>query len=230
MDQSTTGTADVGLPIQPASRAGDDELLKRLRAGDETAFGDIVDRWSRTLLRVARGHVSTDASAQEVVQETWLAVIKGLDGFEGQSSLKTWVFRILVNIAKTRGVREARTVPMSSIVLPADEGPTVDPSRFRGADDQYPHNWTPHGAPQPWDGDPARGVLRGEVRGLVAAALDELPERQRTVVLLRDVQDCDSDEVCEILGLSAENQRVLLHRGRARVRAALEDYYRRGNS
>ena len=228
MDQPTTGTTDLTVPAQATADA-DRDLLARLRAGDEAAFADIVARWSRTMLHVARAHVSTDDSAQEVVQETWLAVIKGLSGFQERSSLKTWVFRILVNTAKTRGVREARTVPMSSVIQLDDDSPTVDPSRFRSADDQYPHNWTPEGLPQRWEGDPAREVLRGEVRSLVTSALDTLPERQRTVVLLRDVQGCDSDEVCDILGLTAENQRVLLHRGRARVRAVLEDYYRRGD-
>src|SRR4051794_18240889 len=226
-----THTPHVSVPAQPTAAAvevqDDTELVRRLREGDEAAFSDIVDRWSRTMLRVARAHVSTEASSQEVVQDTWLAVVKGLSSFEGRSSLKTWVFRILVNTAKTRGVREARTLPMSSVIVLDDDGPTVDPSRFRGADDMYAHNWTPSGLPQRWEGDPAREVLRGEVRELVTSALDTLPERQRVVVLLRDVQGCDSDEVCDILRLTPENQRVLLHRGRARVRAELEDYYRR---
>jgi RNA polymerase sigma-70 factor (ECF subfamily) len=223
MDQSTTGAAGVPAQTVPVDES---RLITRLRAGDEDAFATIVDGWSGTMLRVARSHVSTEASAQEVVQDTWLAVIKGLDQFEGRSSLKTWVFRILVNTAKTRGVREARSVPMSSVVDVTDDGPTVDPSRFRPADDQYPQHWAPHGVPQRWEIDPAGELLRGEVRTLVADALETLPERQRTVVLLRDVQGCESEEVCEILGLSPENQRVLLHRGRARVRQVLEDYYR----
>ena len=230
MDERTVGTADVALPGQRAAGPDEATLLDRLRAGDEGAFADIVDRWSRTMLRVARGYVSTDATAQEVVQDTWLGVIRGLDAFEGRSTLKTWVFRILVNTAKTRGVRESRTTPMSSLVLELDDDSvTVDPSRFRGPDDQYPGGWAPHGVPQRWQGDPAREVLRGEVRSLVSSAMDALPERQRAVLLLRDVQGCDSDEVCQILELTPENQRVLLHRGRARMRASLEDYYRRGD-
>jgi RNA polymerase sigma-70 factor, ECF subfamily len=228
MEESRTRGARVAVPAPRNATADDLALLARLRAGDEAAFADIVDRWSRAMLSVARGHVSTDASAQEVVQDTWLAVIRGLDAFEARSSLKTWVFRILVNTAKTRGVREGRSVPMSSLVVEFDgDGPTVDPSRFRGPDDQYPGGWAPHGVPQRWDADPERAAQSAEVRGLIAAALEELPERQRSVVVLRDVEGCDSDEVCEILGVSAANQRVLLHRGRARVRAALEDYYRR---
>jgi RNA polymerase sigma-70 factor (ECF subfamily) len=132
----------------------------------------------------------------------------------------------LVNTAKTRGVRDSRTIPLSSVTLDDAGGPTVDPSRFRAADDEWPSNWTPAGMPVRWDADPEAGALRKEVQQLVEAALVDLPDRQRTVVVLRDVEGCDSDEVCAILGVSAENQRVLLHRGRAKVRAALEDYYR----
>ena len=206
----------------------DDDLLARLRAGDEQAFADLVERWSRSMLHLARSHVSTAESAHEVVQDTWLAVIRELGSFQGRSSLKTWVFRILLNTAKTRGVKESRTVPLSSL-RPDDDGPTVDPDRFRGPDDAWPGHWTPHGMPQPWRTDPVSAVLRGEARELVTATLEALPARQREVVVLRDVQGCDTAEVCDILGLTPENQRVLLHRGRARMRAALEDYYRRGD-
>ncbi len=219
----------VFLPTQATPSAGERELLARLRAGDEAAFVDLVRRWSRTMLRVARGHVSTDDSAQEVVQETWLAVIKGLDGFEGRSSLRTWVFRVLVNTAKTRGVTESRMTPMSSLATGDDDGAIVDPDRFRGPADRYPGHWTSAGAPQRWDGDPPRGALRVEVRALLEAALAGLPQRQRNVVVLRDIEGCGSDEVCQILGLTRENQRVLLHRGRAKLRGALETYYRGGS-
>jgi RNA polymerase sigma-70 factor, ECF subfamily len=227
MKAQATREPDLEVPDQRA--ADDSELVARLRAGDEQAFADVVERWSRTMLHVARSHVSTDASAHEVVQETWLAVIRGLGAFEGRSSLRTWAFRILVNTAKTRGVKESRTVPLSSVGPDDGQGPTVDPDRFRGPDDAWPGHWTPHGSPQPWRTDPVAAVLRGEVRELVTAALETLPARQREVVVLRDVQGCDAAEVCDILGLTPENQRVLLHRGRARVRAALEDYYRRGD-
>lgn len=205
----------------PAER----QLLLRLRARDERAFDDLVRAWSPLMLRVAHGFVSTDASAQEVVQDTWLGFIKGLGTFEGRSSLRTWAFRILVNIAKTRGVKEHRVTPLSSLAPDSDAGPTVDPSRFRDADDQYPGGWTPAGKPQRWDTDPEGGVLRGEVRVLVSAAVDTLPERQREVIVLRDIHGFESDEVCALLAITAENQRVLLHRGRAKVRAALEGYY-----
>lgn len=202
------------------------ELLRLLRSGDEATFSHVVAAWSPMLLRVARSFVSTDASAQEVVQETWLAVVRGLDRFEGRSSLRTWVFRILANIGKTRGVREARSVPWSSL-SPADgEGPTVDPGRFRGPEDEWPQHWTPVGSPRPWEPSPEDAAVAGEIRGEVARALSDLPERQRTVVSLRDVHGMTSDEVCTALEITAANQRVLLHRGRARMRTALEDYYR----
>jgi len=221
-------TAHVpGQRTRPAGdRVDDSELLGLLRAGDEDTFRDIVDRWSPVMLRVARAHVSTDASAQEIVQEAWLGVIKGIDRFEGRSSVRTWVFRILTNLAKTRGVREARSVPWSSLGPEDTEGPTVDPSRFRGPDDEWPSHWTPAGAPVPFPESPEGSLVAKEVRELLADALVELPERQRIVVSLRDVHGLDSDEVCEVLGLSAANQRVLLHRGRAKLRALLESYYR----
>src|SRR4051812_23096420 len=128
-------SAELPGPRGPmTSERTDDGVLGALRGGDETVFAEIVDSWSRPMLHVARGYVSTQDSAQEVVQDTWLAVIRGLDRFEGRSSLRTWVFRILVNTAKTRGMRESRTLPFASLSLADDDGPTVDPARFRGAD------------------------------------------------------------------------------------------------
>jgi RNA polymerase sigma-70 factor (ECF subfamily) len=212
-----------------ADRAGErteGALLRRLRCGDEQAFDQLVRAWSPPMLRVARGFVSTDASAQEVVQDTWLGVIRGLAGFEGRSCLRTWVFRILVNIAKTRGVKEQQTIPLSAVAADEDTGPTVDPSRFRDpGDPDWPRHWTPAGTPRRWDTDPEAEVIRGEIRNVVSAAVAALPPRQREVVVLRDVQGFDSGEVCELLRMTAENQRVLLHRGRAKVRAALEVYH-----
>jgi RNA polymerase sigma-70 factor (ECF subfamily) len=231
-DPSVTTTvprpAVTGATPLPGPRARDDEadLLARLRSGDESAFVAVVSDWSPMMLRVARGHVSTDASCQEVVQETWMAVIRGLAGFEGRSSLRTWVFRILTNLAKTRGLRESRSVPMSSWRPDDPGGPTVDPDRFRTAGDEYPHNWTPAGAPVAWQPGPEQSAVAGETRRLLAAALADLPDRQRTVVTMRDVHGFSADEVCEVLELSAANQRVLLHRGRAKLRSVLEDYYR----
>lgn len=202
------------------------DLVRRLRGGDHRAFAEIVGGWSPMMRRVARTHVSTDASAEEIVQETWLAVVHGLARFEGRSSLRTWVFRILTNRAKTCGVREARSIPWSS-VGPSDTGsPAVDPNRFRGPDDEYPRHWTVVGAPRPWEPSPEGAALTGEVLSYLGAALATLPERQRSVVTLRDVNGLTAEEVCEVLEITAANQRVLLHRARARLRQALEDYYR----
>jgi RNA polymerase sigma-70 factor, ECF subfamily len=210
----------------PSGEGTEQALLCRLRRGDEQAFDQLVRAWSPPMLRVTRGFVSTDASAQEVVQDTWLVVIRGLAGFEGRSSLRTWVFRILVNIAKTRGVKEQQTIPLSAVSAGEDTGPTVDPSRFRDhGDPEWPRHWTSAGTPRRWDTDPEAEVIRGEIREVVSVAVEALPPRQREVVVLRDVQGFGSGEVCELLGMTPENQRVLLHRGRAKVRAALEVYY-----
>jgi RNA polymerase sigma-70 factor (ECF subfamily) len=193
--------------------ADDPALLACLRAGDQAAFAAVVRAWSPAMIRIARAHVRSHATAEEVVQEAWLAVIRGIDGFEGRAALRTWVFRILVNIARRHGRTEART---------ADElsGPTVDPDRFRDADDPYPGGWRPEAVPRDWGPEPA--LLAGEFRAVLEKALTELPERQRAVVELRDVHGLDPEEVCELLELTPANQRVLLHRGRARLRGILE--------
>jgi RNA polymerase sigma-70 factor (ECF subfamily) len=222
----------VAAAARPGGSQPQTELLERLRAGDAAAFADLVDGWSPALLRVARLYVSTRASAEEIVQETWLAVITEVDRFQGRSSLKTWVFRILENLARTRGEREARSVPWSAAFpepREPDEGrPTVDPGRFRGPEDRWPGGWTVAGRPAPWQPSPEDAAVAAELRRHLADALAELPDRQRTVVELRDVHGLSSDEVCERLEVSAANQRVLLHRGRARLRARLEDVYRAG--
>jgi RNA polymerase sigma-70 factor, ECF subfamily len=207
-------------------RPDDDTLVDRLRSGDEAAFAELVRDWSPVMLRIAREHVSTQASCEEVVQDTWLAVIRGLDRFEGRSSLRTWVLRIVANLATTRGVREARTRPLSSLDGSADAEPVVDPSRFRGPDDPYPRHWTPLGAPTAWDTGPESAALAAETRQVVGEALRRLPERQQAVVSLRDVHGLTAEEVCEALGLTPGNERVLLHRGRARLRTVLERYLR----
>jgi RNA polymerase sigma-70 factor (ECF subfamily) len=198
----------------------DAELAARLRDGDEAAFVLVLDAWSGGMLRLARAFVSTHDSAAEVVQDTWLAVLQGIGRFEGRSSLKTWVYRILVNTAKRRRLREERSVPLSSL-CDDDEGPTVDPSRFQGPGEPYPGHWREF--PAPWPA-PEQAAVAAEMRAQVAAALAGLPERQRVVVTLRDVEGCTAEEVCVILGVSAANQRVLLHRGRAAVRSRLEEY------
>ncbi|CAM3914623.1 RNA polymerase sigma factor [Kibdelosporangium persicum] len=202
----------------------DSELVARLRGRDETAFVLMVGSWSGGLLRLARHFVSTNDSAAEVVQDTWLAVIHGLDSFEGRSSLKTWVCRILVNTAKRRGVREGRTIPWSSLPVAQDQGPTVDPARFLGPESEDPGHWRVF--PQPWPmPSPEQEAVAKETRAVVEEALTHLPDRQRIVITLRDVEGYNAEEVCSILELSAANQRVLLHRARAFVRGRLEEYF-----
>jgi RNA polymerase sigma-70 factor (ECF subfamily) len=200
----------------------EDAIVAGVRSGDEAVFAQLLNDWSRSMLLLARTFVSTEASAEEVVQDTWLAVLRGIDGFEGRSSLRTWVYRILVNTAKKRGVRESRTVPWSSLAgVENDHGPTVDPALFRGADDQYAGGW--RSFPREWRS--AEGsVLDAEVRATVQEAIDLLPHRQRVVITLRDVIGHSSEEVCQMLELSGANQRVLLHRARAAVRTRLASY------
>ncbi len=195
----------------------DHAFVARLRAGDEAAFAELVDRYDRQLRRLARTFVRTDALADDVVQETWLAVVRGLDRFEERSTLKTWIFRILVNRARTRAVREARQVPFSSLATGDQEGPTVDPSVF--TDDG---GWaTP---PAQLEVDPETQLLAGELRSRLAEVVDTLPDQQRTVILLRDFAGLDGPEVAEALGVSEGNQRVILHRARTRVRDQLAGY------
>ena len=212
------------MPSEEAESA-DAALLERLRTGDSDAFAEIVRAWSPMMLQAARAYVSTDASAQEVVQEAWLAMIRGLDRFEGRSSLRTWILAILGNIGRSRCVREARTVPWSSLGPADDAAPAVDPDRFRGPDDQWPRHWTPLGKPRAWPRSPEEETLAAEDRRELEDGLAELPEQQRMVVALRDVHGLTSDEVCSFLDLSAGNQRVLLHRGRSRLRGLLEMHY-----
>jgi len=195
-------------------QAEDPLLLARLRAGDQAAFATVVREWSPAMLRVARAHVRTHSSAEEVVQEAWIAVLRALDGFEGRARLRTWVFRILLNVARRRGRTEERMNAELS-------GPTVDPGRFRDGDDRYPGGWRAEEAPTEWGPEPA--LLAAEFRAVLERALAELPERQRAVVELRDVHGLDHQEVCELLDLTPANQRVLLHRGRARLRGVLEE-------
>jgi RNA polymerase sigma-70 factor, ECF subfamily len=201
------------------------ELLSALRAGDEGAFASLVERYSAPLLRVAVAIVGTRAVAEEVVQETWLGFLTGLDRFEGRASLKTWLFRILTNSAKTRAARERRSVPFSALAAAeasADER-AVDADRFLPADhDRWPGHWT--SPPRSWADTPERRLLGAETRRVVTDAIERLPEAQRVVITLRDVAGWSGEEVCAALAVSDGNQRVLLHRARSRVRAALEDY------
>jgi RNA polymerase sigma-70 factor (ECF subfamily) len=193
----------------------DAPLLDALRAGDERAFAALVDKYGPSLLRLAQLYVSSRAVAEEVVQETWLAVLTGIERFEGRSSLKTWLFRILTNKAKTRGQREGRTLPFSSLASDGDEDQTaVAVERFaRGGAWATP----PRGVPE-------ERLLAGETRARVEQAISALPPNQRAVITLRDVEGLSAEEACNVLGISETNQRVLLHRARAKVRTALERY------
>jgi RNA polymerase sigma-70 factor (ECF subfamily) len=199
----------------------DHELVQRLREGDEMAFAELIDRYGAMMLRVAQMYVRDRATAEEVVQETWLAVLNGIDRFEERSSLKTWLFRILTNRAKTRGQRDGRIVPFSALAgadLEGDE-PSVDPDRFLGPDSPHPGAWA--APPVAW---PEERLLERETLGVIEMAIDDLPEAQRDVILLRDVDGWTPMEVSDVLGITDGNQRVLLHRARSKVRAALERY------
>jgi RNA polymerase sigma-70 factor, ECF subfamily len=212
--------AHVDVENQVAGPSAEEAaLLVRLRAGDERAFETLVERYHGTMIAVARTYVKTRAVAEEVVQDAWVGVLKGLDRFEGRSSLKTWVLRILVNTAMTRGVREARSVPFSSLA-PEGEEAAVDPERFRAPGDAFPGHWA--GYPTDWSTLPEEALAGRETMATIRYAIEQLPLAQRQVITLRDIQGWSTDEVCDALQVSSGNQRVLLHRARSRVRAALE--------
>ena len=196
-------------------------VIAALRDGDESVFAQLVDQHTPSMLRVARGYVPSHEIAEEVVQETWIALVKGIGNFEGRSSLRTWLFTVMINIAKSRGVRERRE---SDAAIAAFTGGTVDPARFRESGDPYPGHWKPDEVPSPFPETPEGSVLGRELVDVAQRELEKLPDRQRTVVTLRDMLGFDSGEVCELLDISVANQRVLLHRGRAVLRAALENY------
>jgi RNA polymerase sigma-70 factor, ECF subfamily len=198
----------------------DEQILAALKRGDEHAFVTLVERHQGLMLRVALRYVRTRAVAEEVVQETWVAVLHGLDRFESRASLKTWIFRILTNRAITRAEREGRMLPFSS--FEEDDGPAVDPSRFRPEGAQWAGGWKRF--PASWDDLPEERLLARETLSLISEAIAELPERQHCVILMRDVEGWSADEVCEALEISEANQRVLLHRARSKVRRCLEAY------
>jgi RNA polymerase sigma-70 factor, ECF subfamily len=201
--------------------SGDEALVEALRRGDEPAFAELVERYHPSLLRLAMSYVATKEQAEDAVQETWLGVLNGIDGFEGRSSLKTWIFRILVNRAKTKGVRERRSVPFSALDGGGDGDdtePSVDPSRFRAGAWSAP--------PESWEGVPEDRLLSAETRAVIEDAIAALPAMQRAVITLRDVRGFTAQEARDILDLTDANERVLLHRARSKVRARLEEYLR----
>lgn len=220
-------------PPDPPLTSRDAERVARILGGDEAAFLELVEELHGGLIRLAMLFVRRRELAEEVVQDTWLAVLEGLGRFEGRSSLKTWISRIVTNQAKTRAVREARSVPFSSFGAAAsrelaEPHHAIEPERFHAGHDfghlQLAGHWRE--PPQAWDASsPESRVANGEAMRHLRAALEALPEAQRTVVVLRDVEGWDADEVCAALGVSEVNQRVLLHRGRTRLRKALELHF-----
>jgi RNA polymerase sigma-70 factor (ECF subfamily) len=219
----TTSPPDVIEPgAEDTASAEEIRLIAALRAGDERAFMTLIDRYQSTLVRLALLYVGDRDAAEDVVQETWLGVFQGIDRFEGRSSLKTWLFRILTNRAKRRGERDHRSIPFSAAVSPGDDEETsVGPDRF------FPpgHEWAGHWSslPTDWDVLPEERFLSAETRAAVDRAIATLPPTQREVITLRDVEGWTSEEVRNALDLSETNQRVLLHRARTKVRKALEE-------
>jgi RNA polymerase sigma-70 factor, ECF subfamily len=211
---SAEADASRGLP-------GDGELVAALRRGDEEAFKALVDAYSPFLLRLAMMHVPSRAIAEEVVQDTWVGVLRGLDRFEGRSSLRTWVTSILLNTARTRGRREGRIVPFALLRRRYEEGsgPAVDPDRFQGRRGERPGWWAR--PPAAWE-SPEESLGADETRRVLLESIRDLPPRQREVIALRDLSGWTSEEVCDVMGISEANQRVLLHRARSKVREALE--------
>ena len=207
---------DVSAP--PDERA----LVEALRRGDESAFRELVREHGPMMLRVARMHVSSEAVAEEVVQEAWVGVLNGIGAFQARSSLKTWIFRILTNTAKTRGQREGRTVPLASLATGDEEA--VDPDRFLGDDTRFPGHWA--APPKRWEAQPEGRLLAGETLDVVRREIAKLPPAQAAVITMRDVEGLDAEDVCNALEISETNQRVLLHRARSKVRQALEEHMR----
>ncbi len=205
----------------------DAEMVARLRNGDETAFMSLVERHAAAMLRVASMYVPR-AVAEEVVQDTWVGLLQGITRFEGRSSLKTWIFSILMNRVRTQAQRERRTVPFSALADASEDGePALEPDRFLGADHaQWPHHWAR--PPESWGDSPEERLLSAEVRGEIQRAIDALPPGPREVITLSDVEGWSTDEVCGLLGITPNNQRVLLHRARSKVRQTLERYFAGG--
>jgi RNA polymerase sigma-70 factor, ECF subfamily len=204
--------------------SSDAATVELLLAGDETTFTMLVDQHQPAMLRLAQMYVSSRAVAEEVVQEAWIGILKGLAAFEGRSSLRTWMYKIVTNVAKTRGVREGRSLPFSALAGEHDD--PVDPSWFQGPDDPFPGGW--RSFPDDWRGIPEDRLLGRETLDQIARALDGMPAMQAEVVRLRDVMGWSSDEVCNALELTETNQRVLLHRGRTRIRRELDAYLSEG--
>jgi RNA polymerase sigma-70 factor (ECF subfamily) len=212
-----------GLAVEQAVvSARDDRLVAALQAGDEAAYTALVQEHGGAMLRVAQLFVPSRAVAEEVVQEAWIGVLRGIDSFEGRSSLKTWIFRILTNTAKTRAVREGRSIPFSALAgeEAAADDPSVDPDRFLGESSRYAGHWNGYPAAMP-----ELRLLDAEMRQVIERTIAMLPPAQATVISMRDIAGFEAEDVCNALGISETNQRVLLHRARSKVRRALEEYF-----
>jgi RNA polymerase sigma-70 factor (ECF subfamily) len=217
-----SATSAGGAAEGHAAGLDDSELVRRIRAGDRTAFAGLVRRHGGAMLRFARLFVRESSAAEEVVQDSWMAVLEGLDGFEGRASFKTWLYRILANRARTRATKEGRSVPFSALAETEGDEQAVEPERFDASGHWRapPAGWT--------DENPERLALEAETRGVMEAAVAALPPAQRAVLVLRDEDGLETEEICNLLGLTVTNQRVLLHRARTRVRQALERHMRGG--
>ena len=222
MESGPTGDSAAWPHERPAE--GEEQLLDALRRGDEAAFSRLVDLHHASMIRVARLYVGTVSAAEEVAQEAWLGVLQGLGRFEGRCTLKAWIFAIVANCAKSRGARDKRTVPLSSLAHEDEGGASVEPDRF--LDDSHPR-WPGHWSqpPEAWGVDE---LVSRETLEAIASAMEKLPPMQRAVMTMRDVEGLGSDETCQVLGISEANQRVLLHRARSKVRKALESYMHEG--
>jgi RNA polymerase sigma-70 factor (ECF subfamily) len=219
----SAGKDDAELGQADGTSADELKLVAALRRGDEAAFMALVELYQPAMLRVARMYLADRAAAEEAVQEAWLGVLRGLPSFAGRSSLKTWIFRIVANRAKTRATRGDRSIPFSALEGAGDAGePAVDPERFLPAGHEWQGGWA--APPQSWDSLPESRLLAAETREQIRAAVAALPANQRAVIALRDIEGWSSQEVCNVLDIGETNQRVLLHRARAKVRSALERY------
>lgn len=206
------------------SHGGDGQIVARLRGGDETAFLNLVEQYGPPMLRFASRHL-TPAAAEDVVQDAWIGVLQGVARFEERSSLKTWIFSILMNRIRTQAARERRTLPFSALAEEtAGSDPALPPDRFLGTNHpESPYHWAV--PPKSWGDSPEDRLLSEEVRAQIQRAIDALPTGQREVITLSDVEGWTAEEVCDLLRITPANQRVLLHRARSKVRHALERYF-----
>ncbi|MCU0490059.1 MAG: sigma-70 family RNA polymerase sigma factor [Chloroflexaceae bacterium] len=220
----TEAEAEAQLPTRPGATPDELAIVAALRNGDEGAFASLIEHYHSAMVRLASMYVASGAVAEEVAQEAWLGVLEGIGRFEGRSSIKTWIFTILVNRARTRARREDRSQPFAALEqsLHETDEPAVEPSRFLDTPGRWQGYWVSY--PTAWSTLPEERLLAQETRRLVAQAIASLPPAQQEVITLRDIEGWTAEEVCVLLTISEANQRVLLHRARAKVRRVLEPY------